>query len=276
MSVQAGAALATTLFDRAGPVGTAWLRIAFGAAVLTLVVRPWRPGPARRPGAMRWGLALGVVLAAMNTSFYAAIDRLPLGVTVAIEFLGPLGVAVAASRRPADFAWVGLAAVSVAALTLPRADLGATEAAGVGFALLAAAGWAAYIVAAKGLGRSWPGSHGLVLAVAVAAVVTTPGGIISVRGHLDAELLGVAAAVGVLGTAVPYSLELAALRRVSHGAFGVMMSLEPAIAAAVGLALLGQVLTPLDLVGVVGVGLAVWGVAGRSARFGEPPPPPPG
>ena len=145
---------------------------------------------------------------------------------MAIEFLGPLAVAVAASRRPRDLLWVGLAAASVAALTLPRADLGATEAAGVALALVAAAGWAAYIVAAKGLGRAWPGSHGLALAVAVAALVTTPAGLARSWGHLDPELLAVAAAVGVLATAVPYSLELAALRRVGRGAFGVMLVVD--------------------------------------------------
>jgi inner membrane transporter RhtA len=274
VSVQCGAALATTLFERTGPVGAAWLRCAFGALVLAAVVRPWRPGPARARGAVAWAVALGLVLAGMNTSFYAAIDRLPLGVTVAIEFLGPLGVAVAASRRLADFLWVGLAAASVAALTLPRADLGATEAAGIGFALLAAAGWAAYIVTAKGLGRTWPGNHGLALALAAALVVTTPGGLVASAGQIDAEVLGVAAAVGVLATAVPYTLELSALRRVSQGAFGVMMALEPAVAAAVGLIALGQVLSPLDLVGVVGVGVAVWGVTGRSARAGSEAAPP--
>jgi len=194
-------------------------------------------------------------------------------VTVAIEFLGPLGVAVAASRRPADLLWIGLAAASVAALTLPRADLGAAEAVGVAFALLAAVGWAAYIVAAKGLGRAWPGSHGLALALAAATVVTTPGGLVAAAGHLDAEVLGVAAAVGVLSTAIPYSLELTALRRVSRGTFGVMMALEPAVAAAVGLVVLGQVLSPLDLVGVVGVGVAVWGVTGRASRAGSDAPP---
>jgi inner membrane transporter RhtA len=269
VSVQGGAALATTLFDRAGPAGAAWLRIILGAAVLVLVTRAWRPGPTPAPGAIRWAVALGLVLAGMNTSFYFAIDRLPLGVAVAVEFIGPMAVAVASSRRPADLAWVGLAAASVAALTLPRADLGSAEFTGVGLAALAGLGWALYIVSAKGLGRAWPGRRGLVLAMLVAAVATTPGGVVSAGGAIGPELLLVALAVGILGTAVPYSLELAAIRRVSRGAFGVMMALEPAVAAAVGLVFLGQVLGPLDLAGIVGVGVAVWGVTARPGAFAE-------
>jgi inner membrane transporter RhtA len=272
-SVQAGAALATTLFDRTGPAGAAWLRTLFGAAVLAAVTRAWRAGPDRARGAIGFAVALGVTLAGMNTAFYAAIDRLPLGVAVAVEFMGPMAVAVAASRRPTDFLWIGLAAASVAALTLPRADLGATELAGVGFAALAALGWAAYIFAAKGLGRTWPGSRGLVLATGVAALATTPGGLVSITGDVDAQLVLVGLGVGILATAVPYSLELAALRRVSRGAFGVMMALEPAVAAAVGLVALGQVLSPLDTAGVIGVGLAVWGVTSRPGSFGDPIPP---
>lgn len=267
VSVQTSAAVATTMFERAGAAGAAWLRLLVGALILAGVAAASRGAVVRRsPGAIPWAVGLGLCLAAMNTAFYGAIERLPLGVAVAIEFVGPLGVAVAASRRPRDLAWAGVAGVAVAALTLPRADLGEAEAVGVLLALLAGLFWALYIVAAAGLGRRWPGPRGLVLALVAGTLVTTPGGAVGLAGEIDTALLLPALGVGLLGTAVPYSLELAALRRLSRGSFGVMMALEPAVATLVGVVFLTQLPSPLELAGIVGVTVAVWGTMASPRR----------
>jgi inner membrane transporter RhtA len=251
------------MFDRAGAAGAAWLRLLVGAALVALVAAPGTARAPRRPGALAYAVGLGLCLAAMNTAFYGAIERLPLGVAVAIEFTGPLAVALAATRRPSDVVWVAIAAASVAALTLPRADLGEAEGLGVLLALVAGGCWALYIVAAAGLGRRWPGPRGLAVALAAGALVTTPGGLVATWGGVSGELFLAALGVGLLGTAVPYSLELAALRRLSRGAFGIMMAAEPAVATLVGVTLLTQTPSALELAGITGVTVAVWGTMAR-------------
>lgn len=270
VSVQGSSALATAMFDRVGAAGAAWLRLSAGAIVLGLLGGAWRRrSRAAPPGAVRAAIVLGLSLAGMNTLFYGAIERLPLGVAVAIELVGPLAVAAAFLRRRRDLAWVLLAAAAIATLTLPRSDLGGAEALGVVLAIAAGACWAVFILAAARVGRAWPDGRGLLVGVAVGAVVTTPGGIASAAGGLDLRIVLLAVAVGVLGSALPYSLEIAALRRIGAGAFGVMMAIEPAVATLVGLVLLAQVPSLSDLLGIAGVAVAVWG-AWRAA------PPEPG
>ena len=266
VSVQTGAAVAKTLFDEAGPAGTVLLRVGFAALVLWLVWRPRPAAHARRD--LRLAAVFGVTLAGMNLAFYEALDRVPLGVAVTLEFVGPLGVAVAVSRRPLDLVWVALAAGGIVAL----ADLGggSVDAAGVALALLAGCFWAAYILVNERVGRSFPGGGGLALAMAVAAALLVPAGVADGGGALlDPRVLAIGAAVAMLSSAIPYSLELEALRRIPAGVFGVLMSLEPAVAALAGLAILGEVLGAREWAGIALVVAASAGAA-RGARVSEP------
>jgi inner membrane transporter RhtA len=257
-SVQFGAALAKTLFDEIGPGGTVFLRVLFGAIVLAAVWRPRLAGHDRRD----LGLAalFGLVLAAMNLCFYASLDRIPLGIAVTFEFVGPLGVAVFGSRRPLDLLWVGLAAAGILLLS----DFGGTDLdpVGVGLALLAGAFWAAYILLSARVGRVFPGGAGLALAMVVATVPLAPVGIAAAGTDLVVPwVLAVAGAVGVLSSAIPYALELEALRRMPVGVFGVLMSLEPAAGALAGLVVLGEELAAREVVAVALVIVASAGAA---------------
>jgi inner membrane transporter RhtA len=261
-SVQFGAALAATLFAELGPGGTVWLRLVFAALILLALWRPRLRGRSRRELALV--VAFGLALAVMNTGFYEALDRIPLGVTVTIEFVGPLGLAVALSRRPLDAVWVVLAAAGI--LLLARGASGGLDAVGVVFALVAGVAWAIYILLSSRVGRTWESGSGLAVAMAVGAVVTTPLGIADGGSNLlHPALLAQGAAVAVLSSAIPYSLELEALRRIPAGLFGVLMSLEPAIAALAGFIVLGQDLVGRELVGIAAVVVASAGAA-RSAR----------
>jgi inner membrane transporter RhtA len=266
VSVQIGAAIAKSLFDEAGPAGTVFLRVGFAALVLWIL---WRPRPAaHRPAELRLAAVFGVTLAGMNLAFYEALDRIPLGVAVTLEFVGPLGVAVAASRRALDLLWVALAASGILVL----ADLGggSVDAAGVALALLAGACWAAYILVNERVGRAFPGGDGLALAMVVATVLLVPGGVAGGGGDLlDPRVLAIGAAVAMLSSAIPYSLELEALRRIPAGVFGVLMSLEPAVAALAGLAILGEVLGVREWCGIALVVAASAGAA-RGARAARP------
>ena len=263
-SVQFGATAATRLFDRVGPVGAVSLRLAFAALALLVVCRP----RVRHLRADDWALVVGfgVALAGMNTLIYEAIARLPLGAAVTVEVLGPLVLSVAVSRRAASWLWAALALGGVA--LLGRSGLGGLTPSGVAFALGAAAMWAAYIVASQRAGGRFDRLDGLALAMAVGAVLTVPFGV--VRGGvemIDPAVLAFGAAVAVLSSLVPYSLELVALRRLPASAFAVLMSLAPAVAAIAGFVALGQELTVLS---VVAIGMVV--VAGigavRSSRPG--------
>ncbi len=264
-SVQLGAAAATTLFDQVGPAGAVLYRLLF-AAVLLLAI--WRPAPleAGRQGLVLAG-AFGVALAGMNLCFYEALDRIPLGIAVTFEFVGPLLVGLLGSRRALDLVWVACAAAGVLLLTRPS---GSASAAGIGFALLAGAFWAAYILLSSRIGRAFPGGRGLALAMGFAAVLMVVPGTLAAGGDLlDPRAAAVGAVIGLLSSVIPYSLELEALRRIAVGTFGVLMSLEPAVAALIGLIALGQGLPTSD---VIGIGLVVVASAGvLGARVAEAP-----
>jgi inner membrane transporter RhtA len=260
-SVQVGSALAKTLFDDVGPAGTALLRVGFAAVTLLAI---WRPSP-RRHGAGRLGVvvAFGLALGAMNLSFYEALDRIPLGVAVTIEFLGPLGVAVALSRRRVDVGWAALAALGVLLLAGPAG--GGVDRLGVALALAAAACWAAYIVLASAAGRLFSGGRGLALALGVAVLVPVGPGVASAGTELLAPAaLGIGAAVALLSSVVPYSLETEALRRLPRRVFGILMSLEPAVAALAGLVVLGQGLSARQVAAIALVVLASVGATRRA------------
>jgi inner membrane transporter RhtA len=258
-SPQLGAALAVTLFGELGPAGTAFLRLALAAVVLWVI---WRP---RLAGDLRLPVAFGVSLGLMNWSFYESIDRIPLAIAVTIEFAGPLLVAVIGSRRPLDVVWVALAAVGIVLLVGPGG--GSLDPVGVGFAVAAGACWMAYIYLNKRTGAAYPGGTGLAIAMAVGALVVLPAGLIQAQGALiEPRLLGSAFVVSVLSSVLPYSLDLEALRRLPESVFGVLMSLDPAVAAVVGFAILGQVLGPRDVLGIAMVVVASAGAAALSHR----------
>src|SRR5579864_9748472 len=236
-SVQGGAAVAKSLFPQLGPPGVVFLRLLFGSAALWAIARPQLRGRSRDDLTLL--VALGVVLVSMNSTFYEALDRAPLGVVVTVEFLGPLAVAVLGSRKASDFVWVVLAGSGVGLL----ADGGGSTVKPLGIVLAAIAGcfWALYILLSVRVGRAWSGASGLAPAMALGALLMAPWGIISAGHHLrDPQLVGAAAGVGLLSSALPWSLELEALRRLPTNVFGVVLALEPAIAALMGALLLQQ------------------------------------
>jgi inner membrane transporter RhtA len=258
-SVQFGAALAKTLFDDLGPGGTVFLRVLFAAMVLVALWRPRVGGRARRELILI--AAFGVSVAAMNLSFYGALDRIPLGVAVTFEFVGPLGVAVVGSRRALDLLWALLAAAGILLLS-DFGDFGGLDTGGVGLALLAGGFWAAYILLSARIGRLFPGGGGLALAMVAASALLIPVGVADGGGALlRPELLAIGAAVAMLSSAIPYSLELESLRRLPEAVFGVLMSLEPAAAALAGFVVLGQDLRARELVAILLVVLASAGAA---------------
>ena len=260
-SVQLGAAIAKNLFDSLGPGGTVFLRMAFAALVLVVLVRP-RLGGHDRNAYLVAGL-FGLALALMNLSLYLAIDRIPLGVAVTLEFVGPLGVAVAGSRRLLDLLWVVLAAAGILLLA-PLGVFGGTDLDPVGVALALIAGclWASYILLSARTGSAFPGGTGLVIALCVGTVVLAPFGIAG-AGYslLDPKLLLAGFGVAMLSSAIPYSLELEALRKIPTRVFGVLMSLEPAVAALVGLIVLGERLGARAVVAVAFVTVAAAGAS---------------
>jgi inner membrane transporter RhtA len=264
-SIQFGAALAATLFQRIGPGGTVSLRLAFGSLVLIAVWRPAVRG--RDPRELALAVVFGLVLGAMNLSFYESLHRIPLGIAVALEFVGPLTVALLGSRRPLDLLWVGLAVGGILALT--RTGSHPLSGLGVGLALLAGVFWGLYIILNARLGRVYEGASGLALAMCVATVAVFPAGVLEGGGHLlDGESLLLGAAVGLLSSAIPYTFEVEALRRIAPPVFGVLMSLEPAVAALAGLIVLGQRLALRELIGIA---LVVVASVGASRRAREAP-----
>jgi len=279
VSVQFGSALARTHFDAVGPLGAASLRLALGAAVLLLVFRPRVRGWSGRT----WTgvVVLGLALAGMNSLIYLAIDEVPLGVAVTVEFTGPLAVALLQTRRWLDAAWALLAFAGVLLLGLDSS--GAVPVAGVLLALAAGAFWAVYILANSALGRGDQPLQGLAVSMTVAAVVVVPWGAGAATGAVLADplLLLVFLVVAVLTSALPYALENVALRRLTTRVFGVLASLGPAVAALAGAVVLAQVPGPRELVAlllvtVASVGVTVVGRRGRgatAARPGELDPP---
>ena len=213
-------------------------------------------------------LGFGVALGVMNLAIYAALDRVPLGIAVTVEFLGPLGVAVVTGRGPLALLWAALAALGVVALAGPFG--GAADLLGIVFAAIAGAGWAAYILIGGRLGRAFPGASGLAVGVTIAALIQAPFGLASGGAELLAPgVLVVAAAVAMLSTVLPYAAEIEALRRIPPAPFGVLMSLEPAVAALVGFIGLGQDLSAVEVGGIVLVVIASIGAI-RSARIVAP------
>lgn len=243
VSVQVGAGFAKNLFDELPPSAVVTLRLATSMIVLVFVTRKVLGASARlwTKGDLAVAAAFGLSLATMNFSIYESFARIPLGIAVTIEFLGPLGVAVAFSRRWIDVVWVLLAGGGV--LLLMRGDSGSLNMAGVAFALLAGAAWAAYIMLSAATGRRFPGSSGLALASVVGTLLVLPVGL-STGGTalLRPDVLALGAGIGLLSSVIPYTLELEALRRLPAKLFGILMSLEPAVAALVGFVIVGEVL----------------------------------
>jgi inner membrane transporter RhtA len=222
----------------------------------------WRP---RLAGDLRLAGAFGVALGLMNWSTYEAIGRIPLGIAVTIGFTGPLLVAVIGSRRPLDGVWIALAAAGIVLLVDPRG--GSMNAAGVGFAFAAAACWMAYIYLSKRTGSAFLDGSGLALAMAVGALIVLPVGVIQANGALDEpDLLGSALVVALASSVLPYSLELEALRRLPEAVFGVLMSLDPAVAALAGFVVLDQDLGARELLAIAMVVAASAGAARLSHR----------
>ena len=264
LSVQLGAAIAKGLFHTIGPAGTVSLRVVLAAVVLLAVVRPRLRGHARAEYGMV--LLFGLTMAGMNLCFYAALARIPLGITVTLEFLGPLGVAVAGSRRRLDLLWTACAAAGILLLS-PFAGA-ALDPLGIVLALCAACGWAAYILLAGRAGRAFPGAEGLALGMSVSAFALLPVGLVAGGSALlSPGLLVQGAGVALLASVLPFSLEFEALKRIPAHVFGVLMSLEPAIAALVGLILLGEAITLRTLAALALVSVATVG-ATRSNRHG--------
>lgn len=267
VSVQFGGALAATLVPEIGAGGSVFLRSAIAAVILGTVVRPRVRGHDRRAWAtvVGFGLALGL----MNWSFYGSLAHLPLGVAVTVEFLGPLMLTTVLSRRPTDFIAVLAAAGGVLliseAFTVPLGDLSWL---GLGLAATAGACWAAYILLSRRTGAAFAQLDGLAIALVVSTVVVLPAGVLSVDSWTGEHLLK-GLGLAVLSSLLPYSLELLALRRLSASVFGILLSLEPAVAAVAGLLILGQRLDVLQVTGLLLVVLAsalVMGVRRGSRR----------
>ena len=263
---EVGASLAVLLFPATGPLGMVMLRLVFSAILLLVVARPSLRG--RSAAAWRSVVLFGVVLACMNAFFYLALERLPLGVTVTIEVLGPLTLSVVVSRRLSAWLWAGLALAGVVLLAgggWERLDL-----IGVLCALAAAACWAGYILSSARVGRQFSQLDGLAIAMAVGAVLALPLGIVDAGAALlNPVTLGLGAAIAILSSAVPYALELTALRRLPASGFAVLMSLAPATATLAGWILLGQRLTVVELAGIALVIVASVGAVRASGRAAD-------
>lgn len=273
VSVQFGAAVAVTLMPRAGALGVVSLRLLAAAIVLLVVCRPRLRGHSRTD----WGtvVVFGLTMAAMNGLFYQAVDRIPLGPAVTLEVLGPLALSVLASRRAVNVVWAGLALVGV--FLLGGGDFAGLDPLGVAFALAAGAMWAAYIVFSARTGRRFPQADGLALAMAVGALAFLPFGAVGAGTRLlDPVTVGLGAAVAVMSSVLPYTLELLALRRLPASTFAILMSLEPGIAALAGFLILDQALSVLQALAIALVIAASMGAVrtqvGRGkAALGEQP-----
>ncbi|THA72709.1 EamA family transporter [Streptomyces sp. A0958] len=267
LSVQFGAAIAVLLMPRTGALGVVTLRLAAAALVLLLVCRPRLRGHSRAD----WGtvLAFGVAMGGMNTLFYQAADRIPLGAAVTLEVLGPLALSVIASRRLVNVVWAALALAGVVLLSGGGFDR--LDPVGAAFALGAGVMWAAYIVFSARTGRRFPQADGLALAMVVAAVLSLPLGIMDAGSKLLVPTtLGLGAAVALLSSVLPYTLELIALRRLPAPTFAILMSLEPAIAAMAGFLVLDQALSTTDALAIaLVIGASMGAVRGQVRGAGK-------
>jgi inner membrane transporter RhtA len=269
-SVQFGSAFAAKLFAQAGPGGVVFLRLALSGLALIAVTRPRLRGRTRAD--LVAAVTFGLVLGGMNWSFYEALDRLPLGVAVTIEFVGPLVVAIVGSRRALDLVWVALAGGGVVLLALRGSHQG-VHALGVGLALVAATCWAFYILLSKRVGAVFARLDGLAVALGVGTLLVAPAGIVeggSALGRPSVLLGGVA--VAFLSSLIPYSLEIVALRRLSAAAFGLLMSLEPAMAALAGVLVLSEHITGVLLAALVMVIVASVGTTVTSRHVADEVP----
>jgi inner membrane transporter RhtA len=268
LSVQFGAGIAKDLFGEVTPTAMVWLRLLTSALVLGLFARPVLGGRSRDDWvvALGFGLSLGV----MNWAIYQSFARIPLGLAVTIEFVGPLTLAILGSRRALDLVWAALAGLGVVLLGFEPGDL---DVAGVGFALVAGAAWAAYILLSAQTGRRWPGLDGLAVASVVATLLLAPFAFVSGgTGLLDLRILALGAAVGMLSSVIPYSLEMTALRTIRPALFSVLMSLEPAAAALAGVVVLQEFLSPLQLLAMACVVVASVGATRTHRVIHEPAP----
>jgi len=270
LSVQFGAAVAKDLFGRIDPTVMVWLRLLTSSLVLVALARPVLRGRSRADWLVVLGF--GASLGLMNWAIYQSFARIPLGLAVTIEFVGPLAIAVLGSRRARDLVWVVLAGLGVALLGFERAGVTLS---GVLFALLAGAAWAAYILLSASTGSRWPGLDGLAVASVVATLPLTPYAVSAGGDSLvDPEVLALGAAVGLLSSVIPYSLEINALRTLRPSTFGILMSLEPAAAALAGMLLLAEFLEPLQWVAMACVVVASIGATlqARGPTHAEPAP----
>ena len=263
---EVGASLAVLLFPAAGPLGVVMLRLVFSAVLLWAIARPTLRG--RGAGAWRAVVMFGLVLALMNGFFYLALERLPLGVTVTIEVLGPLTLSVIVARRLSAWLWAALALGGV--VLLAGGGWEELDLVGVLFALAAAGCWAGYILSSARVGREFSQLDGLAIAMAIGAAVALPFGIADAGSALlNPVTLGLGAAVAVMSSAIPYALELTALRRLPASGFAVLMSLAPATATLAGWILLGQFLTLVELTGIALVIVASIGAVRASGRAAD-------
>ena len=259
LSVQLGSALSVDLIDQVGPGGTAWLRLSMGALFFVILARP--PLRQVRRQDVPPLLALGVTTGLMNTAFLAAIERIPLGTAVAIDFLGPLTVAAVRSQRARALIWPAMALLGVILLTEPWR--GAVDLTGIAFAVLAATGWGAYILLTQRVGDRFDGISALSITITIAAVTAAVIGVPQASGHLTLGVVAAAAGLALLLPVLPFALEMLALRQMTHTAFGTLMALEPAIGVLLGLIVLHQ---HVSIVQVAGILLVV--VAGAAAQQG--------
>jgi inner membrane transporter RhtA len=259
LSVQLGSALSVDVIATVGPAGTAWLRLTLGALVFLALARP--PLRTIRRHDLPTLLGLGVATGLVSVTFLAAIERIPLGTAVAVEFLGPLSVAALRSGSRRALAWPALALLGVVLLTEPW--LGEVDPAGLGFAALAATGWGVYILLTQRMGDRFTGITGLSITVPIAAATAAVLGVPQATGHVTPGVLAAAAGLALLLPVLPYALELLALRHLTPTAFGTLMALEPAIGVLLGLLVLHQTPSTVQLVGIMLVVLA-----GAAAQHG--------
>ncbi|WGW13845.1 EamA family transporter [Saxibacter everestensis] len=265
LMIQLSSALSVGLIEEVGAAGTAWLRLCMGALIFLLLARPPIRFIRRRdlPALLGLGAATGL----MSVAFLAAIDRIPLGTAVAIEFLGPLTVAAIRSHSRRMLAWPGLALAGVILLTEPWH--GEVDLAGIGFAVLAGTGWGVYILLTQRVGDRFSGISALSLTIPIAAAMAAFVGVPQVVGHLDWRVLLIAAGLALLAPVLPFGLEMLALRRMTHTAFGTLMALEPAFGVVLGLIVLHQIPSLVQVAGIMLVVLAGAGAQRGGTRTGE-------